>query len=654
MHSNTSFWVYTLLSGTSSLSDQHFESSSIIAPTSLSEEARQLIQEQVLRQKLELGHVYSIEIEDIESTKLQIYNIIYTFNFQTGKNCLFLLSHSIGKGGQGEVLLAENLETRKYVAVKIHPDSISADEDRDQERKMLREFNRFVGVAQNQEGLHCTLMEYVRSIKLFDLLYERDHSYSEDSVEHFSKKEKLPLLKRAELIMHALSRVVEFHIRGIAHRDIKTDNFVAELPLNTDLNPLVLIDVGSAYRYRKINEADIVKLDKTNRSTKGYSAPEMDLPPAQRPFITGATDLFSLGIVIAEILTQINFQKVLRAQLLLIEEIERFDRNLTISEIKHLLSDVFSEDFVKPIMYDQELNSDATILVQFLHRLLIGCTNEDPTKRPDLDALITFQSELRKLYGKYEISEKYTNPHYMQNILAARRLRARRAEGLPSAETNSAPRRYIPESPKLSARSQVLKLSQESLSSLSPLLLSSSVHSSLEEETDMQHSPASLIFSGQRRHSHTGESHPRRGKSIKSTASSDADDFSSDLEKSPKKERKKNDKAPSLTKRTTLSSLTKKFRSFGLGSSHHHGAESEPLPVELDSRISPEMPPRPTLVGATHTRPSSVPILRLEELRAQPVVLGESVIDDSMPSSSPLDGREKKDSKDKKTKLKKK
>lgn len=635
-----------MLSGTFSLSDQNLESSSITTLTPLSEESRQLIQEQVLRNKLELGYVYSI----------QNYNIIYAYNFQTGKNCLFLLSRSIGKGGQGEVLLAENLETRKYVAVKIHPDSISADEDREQERKMLREFNRFVGIAQNQEGLHCTLMDYVRSIKLFDLLYERDHNYLEDSIEHFSRKEKLPLLKRAELIMHALACVVEFHIRGIAHRDIKTDNFVAELPLNTVLNPLVLIDVGSAYRYRKISEEDIVQLDKTNRSTKGYAAPEMDLPPAQRPFITGATDLFSLGVVIAEILTQINFQKVLRAQLLLIEEIERFDRNLTIDEIRHLLSDVFCEDFVKPIMYEQALNPDATALVQFLHRLLIRCTNEDPTERPELEELIILQSELRKLYGKYEISEKYTNPDYMQNILAARRLRARRAEGLPSAEiNNSSVRLYIPGSPKRSSRSQVLKLSQGSLSSSSArvdisssssLLLSSSVQSNLEEDVDIQDSSSPLIFSEQRRRSYTGESHPRRGKSIKPIVSSDADDFSSDLERNPKKECKKNDKTPHLTKRTTLSGLTKKFRDLRLSfNPHHHSVESESSPVDLGSASSPaQIHPHSTVVRMTETRPSSVPVLRLDD------ILGDGVIDESVPSSSPSDEREARASKDKKAK----
>lgn len=642
-----------MLSGISSPSSSHnSESLSVAATSTLSDEERQLIQEQIILQRREPGHVYTIEIESPLTQVPQAYNIIYTYNFQTGKRCFFLLSQSIGKGGQGEVLLAENLETRKCIAVKIHPESISADEDREQERKMLREFNRFVGVAQNQEGLHCTLMEYVPSIKLFDLLYERDSSYPEHSVYHFSKKEKLPLLKRAELILHALSRVVEFHVRGIAHRDVKTDNYVAELPLNTDLNPLSLIDVGSAYRFLQVNETDVVKLDKTNRATKGYSAPEMDLPPAERPFVTGATDLFSLGIVIAEILTQVNFQKVLRAKLLLIQEIERFDRNLTVDELRYLLSDVFRDDFVQPTMYEQALNADGIAVATFLHVLLMRCTRINPEERPDLNELIMMQSELKKLYGKYEISAKYSNPHYMQNILAARRSRAKRAEGLPSAEVSasSSVRRYIPESPKLSSHSQVVKILRETSSlTLREFPLSAPTISSLaSSEEDGGSSSSPLLFSTQaRRRAQTDESHPRQSRRItiqKSSplptltpsasmsasirielAESESDTSASELKRSPK-DKKKSSKSPALTKRSTMSELTKKFRGFGLSSSsHHHGVEATEEEIETTVRL-PSLSrsrSRSTLTPSTVSKPS-VPPLALTDLIAQPVVFGGS------------------------------
>lgn len=641
-----------MLSGISSPSSSHnSESVSLASTSALSDEERQLIQEQIILQRREPGHVYTIEIESPLTQVPQAYNIIYTYNFQTGKRCFFMLSQSIGKGGQGEVLLAENLETRKCIAVKIHPESISADEDREQERKMLREFNRFVGVAQNQEGLHCTLMEYVPSIKLFDLLYERDNSYPEHSVYHFSKKEKLPLLKRAELILHALSRVVEFHVRGIAHRDVKTDNYVAELPLNTDLNPLTLIDVGSAYRFMQVNETDVVKLDKTNRATKGYSAPEMDLPPAERPFVTGATDLFSLGIVIAEILTQINFQKVLRAKLLLIQEIERFDRNLTVDELRYLLSDVFRDDFIQPTMYEQVLNADGIAVATFLHVLLMRCTRINPEERPDLNELIMMQSELKKLYGKYEISAKYSNPHYMQNILAARRSRAKRAEGLPSAEVSasSSVRRYIPESPKLSSHSQVVKtLRETSAPTLREFPLSAPTISSLANSEEDEGSSSPLLFSTQaRRRAQTDESHPRQSRRItiqKSSplptltpsapmsasirielAENESDTSASELKRSPK-DKKRSSKSPALTKRSTMSELTKKFRGFGLGSSsHHHDVEATEEEHETTVRL-PSLSrsrSRSTLTPSTVSRPS-VPPLALTDLIAQPVVFGGS------------------------------
>jgi len=99
-----------------------------------------------------------------------------------------------------------------------------------------------------------------------------------------------------EYLLEALAYV---HEKGIIHRDVKHDNIGMKLDWKAEqpLQDLVLCDFGLAFYEKEMDE----KLYEWNTGTIGYMAPEVMLLTGGRE-ITNAVDIFSAGVVFAELL----------------------------------------------------------------------------------------------------------------------------------------------------------------------------------------------------------------------------------------------------------------------------------------------------------------------------------------------------------------
>lgn len=321
------------------------------------------------------------------------YNVLVTTSVQTQEIEFHIYnpadpSNQLGEGAQGKVIVAQNMVTGNLVAVKVQSaNGITFDEDLMRERRNLKIAKKLIGIASNfkieadgsEKQYEYTIMEYVSGQNLNNYLYEIDKSKDKESPEYFSAKKDIDLRKKLSIVALLIKQLIDLHEKHqLAHRDIKTDNFVI-----SDLSALTLslIDLGSAIQYG----SDVKENDKTNVGTFGYVAPEMLKPISSRPYYNFSCDYWALGVVIAEVLTSANYQAELRKMMLAAKAKDTLPE-LTLSDLQQIMPDVFGgSSNTHPIW--KELTSLVAILLQ-----------EQAEIRPRLNGLMDIRARLHKLY----------------------------------------------------------------------------------------------------------------------------------------------------------------------------------------------------------------------------------------------------------------
>jgi serine/threonine-protein kinase len=200
----------------------------------------------------------------------------------------YLVRRRIGVGAAAVVYLAEDLARARTVAIKSLHAWFAEDEE---------QLERFRHEAWTASGLHhphivrvdgsggwtsapYIVMEYVAGRTLRSLIREAT---------------PLPPARAMDLTTQLLRAVRYIHARGIIHRDLKPENAIVA----TD-GQLKLTDFGIAYRFeRDITETGVLI------GTAQYLSPEqIEGEPA-----TGASDLYSIGVILYELLTgQVPFK----------------------------------------------------------------------------------------------------------------------------------------------------------------------------------------------------------------------------------------------------------------------------------------------------------------------------------------------------------
>ncbi len=192
----------------------------------------------------------------------------------------YRVAKKVGSGGAGEVFQAVDAILERPVAIKFLLQKISGDEtlsERWNEARMMGQFNH-PNIAHLHEigqiqGWRFIVMEWVEGIPLTKAM------------------EPMGLEERLKLFLDVLNAVDAAHRRGIVHRDLKPSNILV-----TADQEVKILDFGIALA---VDTQDAVDT-RVYRGTPAYSAPEQISNPKK---ICSATDVFALGIVLYQILT---------------------------------------------------------------------------------------------------------------------------------------------------------------------------------------------------------------------------------------------------------------------------------------------------------------------------------------------------------------
>jgi serine/threonine-protein kinase len=192
----------------------------------------------------------------------------------------------VGEGAMAKVYRARDPEIDRVVAVKVLKDEHCVDEDY---------VNRFLREAKAAGAIsHPNIVTVFDVGRFGNAPYITMEFLDEKSLaDALSEHEKLPI-KRVVSIGIQLARALDLaHRRGIVHRDVKPGN-------------ILLMEKGEAV---KITDFGIARLDRSEDLQKTHAGTVIGTPRYMSPeqaagrAVDGRSDLFSLGVILYELLT---------------------------------------------------------------------------------------------------------------------------------------------------------------------------------------------------------------------------------------------------------------------------------------------------------------------------------------------------------------
>jgi eukaryotic-like serine/threonine-protein kinase len=200
----------------------------------------------------------------------------------------------LGKGGMGEVYLAEDTILRRKIALKILPAKFTADEDR---------LKRFVQEAQSASSLnHPNIITIYEIGHVNDVHFIATEFIDGQTLRELIAESKLTLRDALDLATQIASAMAAAHAAGIVHRDIKPENIMVRpdgLAKVLDFgvaklteSPPSMIDIHPSIANETTTKSGVL-------GTPQYMSPEQALGEK----VDTRTDIFSLGIVLYEMIT---------------------------------------------------------------------------------------------------------------------------------------------------------------------------------------------------------------------------------------------------------------------------------------------------------------------------------------------------------------
>lgn len=190
----------------------------------------------------------------------------------------------IGTGGMAQVYLAENIFTKRKVAVKVLKKEYS--DNTEFLRRFELEARAVLKLSDDNivhaydvgeyEGIPYIIMEYVHGRTLKEILNEKG-AFEQDFA--------------IGLFLQILSALSCAHNAGIIHRDVKPQNVIVD-----ENNTVKLTDFGIA---REVKATTVTFAGSTVLGSAHYISPEQ----AQGMTVTTSSDLYSAGVMLYEMLT---------------------------------------------------------------------------------------------------------------------------------------------------------------------------------------------------------------------------------------------------------------------------------------------------------------------------------------------------------------
>lgn len=204
----------------------------------------------------------------------------------------YRLERLLGMGGMGAVYEAVQLSVDRPVAIKVLKPGLARD---------LRDVARF-----QQEARAVAALSHPNTIRLFDFGQVEDGSLflvmellrGETLEELIAREAPLAPARAAAIALQVAEALVEAHAHGIVHRDLKPPNlFLAELLGRQDF--VKVLDFGIAkVSGERAADAPLTSTGVAVGSPR-WIAPEQ----ATGEPVTGQADLYTLGVIVYEMLT---------------------------------------------------------------------------------------------------------------------------------------------------------------------------------------------------------------------------------------------------------------------------------------------------------------------------------------------------------------
>jgi len=194
----------------------------------------------------------------------------------------------IGEGGMGAVYLAERVDLKQRVALKIirhgaDSEIITRRFRREQEILAALEhphIARLIDVGASGDGVPFLAMEYIEG----------------EDLTTFSRRKNLSVNERLILFRKICEAVAYAHSRLVVHRDLKPSNII----VNGEGEPK-LLDFGIS---KLLDEAESETAGKGTVTSFGMLTPNYASPEQFRgETVSTATDVYSLGVILYELLT---------------------------------------------------------------------------------------------------------------------------------------------------------------------------------------------------------------------------------------------------------------------------------------------------------------------------------------------------------------
>ncbi|HWQ35300.1 MAG TPA: serine/threonine-protein kinase [Blastocatellia bacterium] len=200
----------------------------------------------------------------------------------------YRLLRQIGRGGMGTVWLAErdDAQFRQQVAIKIIRRGMDTEDILRRfrtERQILATLNhpniaRLLDGGSTPDGRPYYVMEYIAG----------------RSIDEYCSNNELSVPERLRLFRSVCAAVSYAHQRLVIHRDLKPSNMLV-----TDDGTVKLLDFGIARLLTPESAEMTVTATRYGIMTPAYASPEQ----ASGGSITTASDVYSLGVVLYELLT---------------------------------------------------------------------------------------------------------------------------------------------------------------------------------------------------------------------------------------------------------------------------------------------------------------------------------------------------------------
>lgn len=209
----------------------------------------------------------------------------------------------LGKGGMGEVYLAEDVRLHRKVALKILPAKFASNQDRmrrfEQEAQAAAALNHpniaHIYEIGESEDTHFIAIEYIDG----DTLRERIH------------RDKNPLPKILKYLIQVAEGLAKAHAAGIVHRDLKPDNIMITRDdyakiLDFGLAKLIESESTTVGHASVSSERGSTGMSRHSMAgmvmgTAGYMSPEQAQGKVDE--IDQRSDIFSFGCILFEAVT---------------------------------------------------------------------------------------------------------------------------------------------------------------------------------------------------------------------------------------------------------------------------------------------------------------------------------------------------------------